>query len=230
MPDSILPDKPDSSLEVGWHALVNDSGVSVLILDAQARILFVNEAAARKMGHSAEELRGRKYQDFLPPETIAERLAYIRRVAETGLPIVLEQTMHGCRRRTALRPFPSDAAGNTRVLLVCRPSMGENVKDSTTDAEYVQAKNNDLGSLGVLTPRELEILCLIGQGMATADIARHLHRSEKTVEWHRVSIGNKLGANNRVELARIAMRSGLVDLNECRNPPATADADPSARA
>ena len=74
----------------------------------------------------------------------------------------------------------------------------------------VRAKNNDLGALASLTPRELEILYLIGQGLATADIAKQLHRSEKTVEWHRVSLGNKLGVSNRVELARIAIRCGLL--------------------
>jgi DNA-binding NarL/FixJ family response regulator len=34
----------------------------------------------------------------------------------------------------------------------------------------------------------------------------------KTIEWHRVSLGTKLGVTNRVELARIAIRAGVVGL------------------
>jgi DNA-binding NarL/FixJ family response regulator len=57
-------------------------------------------------------------------------------------------------------------------------------------------------------------LKLIGIGLSTADIARRLERSVKTVEWHRVSLGEKLGVTNRVELARIAIAAGLVSLDE----------------
>jgi PAS domain S-box-containing protein len=198
------------ALPSAWSALVEDCGVSVVIFDDAGRILFVNESAAREFGKPTTEILGRSYGDLLPKEFADERLGYFRRVATTGNPLVIDHTFGGCRRRTSLRPFPSDAAGNRRILMVCRPAM-EADQQITATCEVVRAKANDLGVLSSLTPRELEILCLIGQGMATADIARHLHRSEKTVEWHRVSLGNKLGVSNRVELARIAIRSGLIN-------------------
>jgi DNA-binding NarL/FixJ family response regulator len=50
--------------------------------------------------------------------------------------------------------------------------------------------------------------------MSTIDIAKHLGRSVKTIEWHRVSLGEKLGVVNRVELARIAIAAGMVSLDE----------------
>lgn len=192
-----------------WSALIEDSGVCVAILDETGRVLFANEATCRELDKPAGDILGRSYSELVPKEIADERLGYFRRVATTGTPMVLDHTAGGCRRRTALRPFPSDAAGNRRVLMVCRPAL-ESDNPITASCEVVRAKNNDLGVLSGLTPRELEILCLIGQGMATADIAKHLHRSEKTVEWHRVSLGNKLGVSNRVELARIAIRSGLI--------------------
>lgn len=192
-----------------WSALVEDCGVCVAILDEAGRVLFMNEATCRELDKPASEILGRSYAELVSKEIGDERLGYFRRVAVSGVPMVLEHTFGGCRRRTALRPFPSDAAGNRRVLMICRPAY-ETDNPITSSCEVVRAKNNDLGVLAALTPRELEILCLIGQGMATADIAKHLHRSEKTVEWHRVSLGNKLGVSNRVELARIAIRSGLI--------------------
>ncbi len=71
-----------------------------------------------------------------------------------------------------------------------------------------------------LTPREREILSLIAEGDSLSDIARKLHRSLKTIETHRLSLGRKLNATNRVELARIAIASGLVSIgSEPISPP-----------
>lgn len=227
-PDRIIPDRGEIDGTVGWLALVQDAGACVVLIDSQGTILFANEPSARTVGLTVDELVGRRYGDFFPPDIACERLGYFRRVAETGVAMVVEHTFAGVRRRMSLRPFPADHAGNKRLLLVCRPALAEDIKSSVGDAEYVQAKVNDLGSLQGLTPRELEILCLIGQGMATADIAKHLHRSEKTVEWHRVSLGTKLGVTNRVELAHIAIRSGMVPMDATRVR--RADAQPTAAA
>lgn len=65
-----------------------------------------------------------------------------------------------------------------------------------------------------LTPRQREVLALIGQGLSTAEIARRLYRTVKTIESHRLMLGKRLGARNRVELARIAIQAGLTDLGE----------------
>jgi len=63
-----------------------------------------------------------------------------------------------------------------------------------------------------LTKREREVLGLIGQGLSLAEIADKLYRSQKTIQTHRLSLGRKLGASNRVELARIAIKAGLAPL------------------
>lgn len=69
-----------------------------------------------------------------------------------------------------------------------------------------------LPDLDELTPREREILVLIGEGKSLMDIAQTLYRSLKTIESHRLSLGKKLGASNRVDLAKIAIAHGLVSL------------------
>lgn len=51
-----------------------------------------------------------------------------------------------------------------------------------------------------LTPRELQILALIYQGLATIDIAEQLSLSAKTVDKHRENIMRKLQVNNVVQL------------------------------
>jgi len=61
-----------------------------------------------------------------------------------------------------------------------------------------------------LTPREREVLLLIGRGMANKVIARELSLSEKTVKAHVSSILAKLGVNDRTQAALYAVREGLI--------------------
>jgi DNA-binding NarL/FixJ family response regulator len=62
-----------------------------------------------------------------------------------------------------------------------------------------------------LTPREREVLGLIGRGMANKVIARELDLSEKTVKAHVSNILAKLGVTDRTQAALYAVRAGLVD-------------------
>jgi two-component system, NarL family, response regulator LiaR len=61
-----------------------------------------------------------------------------------------------------------------------------------------------------LTPREHDVLALIGRGMPNKLIARELSLSEKTVKAHVSSILAKLGVTDRTQAALYAVREGLV--------------------
>jgi DNA-binding NarL/FixJ family response regulator len=60
-----------------------------------------------------------------------------------------------------------------------------------------------------LTRREREIVAAIVAGQANKDIARSLSISEETVKHHLTSIFNKMGVNNRLELALFAVNQRL---------------------
>jgi DNA-binding NarL/FixJ family response regulator len=62
-----------------------------------------------------------------------------------------------------------------------------------------------------LTPRELEVLRLIVEGCDNGEIGRRLHLSGSTIKHHASSILEKLGVENRIQAAVLAVRSGLVE-------------------
>ena len=63
-----------------------------------------------------------------------------------------------------------------------------------------------------LTPRELEILRLVGAGKSNKEIAAELQISERTARTHVSNILSKLGITSRTQAALWAVRQGLVDV------------------
>jgi DNA-binding NarL/FixJ family response regulator len=63
-----------------------------------------------------------------------------------------------------------------------------------------------------LTPRELQVLRLLAEGLANRDIADRLNISEHTIKFHIGSILGKLQASSRTEAVTRGLRSGLIEL------------------
>jgi DNA-binding NarL/FixJ family response regulator len=63
-----------------------------------------------------------------------------------------------------------------------------------------------------LTPRELEVLNLVGRGQSNDQIAAGLGIAPRTVKVHVQNILGKLGAANRTEAVAIAVRQRLISL------------------
>ena len=63
-----------------------------------------------------------------------------------------------------------------------------------------------------LTPRELEVLALLAEGLDNRVIGRQLGISRSTVKHHLEGIFAKLGVHGRIEAVREGMRRGLVPL------------------
>jgi DNA-binding NarL/FixJ family response regulator len=71
---------------------------------------------------------------------------------------------------------------------------------------------DDLTAIEPLTPREIEVLELVTEGLSNKAIASRLGISDQTVKFHLASILGKLGASNRTDAVRRAVRMGLVTL------------------
>lgn len=68
------------------------------------------------------------------------------------------------------------------------------------------ARQEQLG----ITPRELEILMAIAEGLSTREIAEKLFVSENTVKTHASRLFDKLNAKRRTQAVQIAKQAGLI--------------------
>lgn len=89
---------------------------------------------------------------------------------------------------------------------------GEAMIDPVVAARLVETLAAEGGRepLDRLTPREREVLVLIGRGFPNKRIAGELQLSEKTVKTHVGHVLAKLGVSDRTQAAVVAVRAGLV--------------------
>ena len=80
--------------------------------------------------------------------------------------------------------------------------------------DYVRASRGEKVATAIdkLSAREREVLQLIGEGNPSAEIARKLFISVRTVETHRQHIMEKLGIHSVAGLTKFAIKHGLCSL------------------
>ena len=89
-----------------------------------------------------------------------------------------------------------------------RPTETVVVREVLVPAEFVRDQAR-LEALGI-TPRELEILELIAQGLSNREIAERVFVSENTVKSHSSRIFDQLGARRRTEAVQIGKREKII--------------------
>lgn len=65
-----------------------------------------------------------------------------------------------------------------------------------------------------LSPREREVLLCAARGLSSKEVAGKLFISERTVQTHLASVYDKLGAHNKTEAMLLALKQGLMTLEE----------------
>jgi len=79
------------------------------------------------------------------------------------------------------------------------------------DRDGARLATGNRSRLGLLTDREREVLSYVAKGLSQREIARLAGISVKTVQHHITSVMDKLQIHDRVELARFAIREGVVE-------------------
>ena len=129
---------------------------------------------------------------------------------------ILVWSMHGeslyaerALRAGALGYVNKDQATGTIVEAIRRVRDGKVwLSEAMADRVLHRAVGGNRGAAGspvdALADRELEVFCLIGRGVKTAEIAERLHLSVKTVETYRDRIRQKLDLSDGTKLAHYA--------------------------
>ncbi len=114
---------------------------------------------------------------------------------------------------TRNEPF-SDLAAGIQGLARGERAFGPCVKNHIHHTPRGWQLNYDQGdsNLAALTPREFEVLKLVAQGHSVKDCAELLDLAPSTVDNHKARLMKKLGVHKTLDLARLAIREGLVNV------------------
>lgn len=211
-------------LLVDDHAMMRE-GLRALLVDA-ADIEVVGEAAD---GRTALELLGTLRPDVVVMDVgMAEMngIEATRRIrAEHETVKVIALSTHADKRyvqhmleagacgyvlkiaayEELLRAVRAASRGQTYLS----PEVAGSVVDRSTNAR----RAGDASAFAVLGAREREVLQLVAEGKTSAETAKQMNISIKTVETHRRNIVQKLGLHGTAELTKYAIREGLTSLD-----------------
>ena len=193
-----------------WKTLCDLYFVRITVLSTDGRVVFADDRVEARYAHPGESLVGKQMSDFVDPKLALELVKIARDVVRTETPVVVQWVAKGVGICSSVRSLPGSWQGQRLVLVASHDKVcGAQSPLVEGGLRVIRPVARDLGPLGVLTRRELQILALIADGMTSAQIADRLGRSVKTVEWHRVSIGQKLGLKSRIDLAHIGLIAGI---------------------
>lgn len=113
---------------------------------------------------------------------------------------------------------PEEQRDTAAILQQMRPRVGTQFDSACYEALVAVLTGADAASslvrrtrkAGNLSEREVEVLCLLAQGLHTPQIARTLSISKKTVEHHLTHIYNKIGVTCQTAAVVYAVQHGLV--------------------
>ncbi len=160
------------------------------------------------------EMVGRRITELEPVTFWQERVALMQRLVREERDAVVNDILSGRQVATHLRllpaqPTPYPERGRLFLIMLHPGGPITWARQAETAPVFYEPEHQDLGPLALLSPRELEVLALVGEGLTAAQIAERLSRAVDTVNTHRAALLRKLNCQNAVQLGRIAVRAGL---------------------
>lgn len=175
-----------------------------------------DSALGAVLGHSPDVLvldvrmPGSSGLDLL--RTLLEQKIRCRTVLLTAA-ITDEQVLEAVKLGTAGLVL-KESSPETLLDCVRRVHQGEQVIDRETMANafrtVIDRETATKGTTQALTPREIEIVRMVAQGLRNRVVAERLSISEGTVKVHLHNIYEKFGVDGRLELLLAAQQKGLI--------------------
>lgn len=198
---------------------------SIVGCDSSGRVLFANPVGSAGL-RSADGSTpiGKLLHELAPIEWANERHEFLNLAIKRQRPLYVLETLVGSSLCSTILPIKltdeyefngiaADKDGNHWILVMAiesaTPLTIEWMRQKYAAEDIIDAQVVDLGPLSVLSPRELEVAALMGEGLRQKQIAELLHRSVSTIDRHRERIGEKLGITDRVQLISLAREAAL---------------------
>ena len=145
-------------------------------------------------------------------------VSLVRRVKESGLPVRSLMLTSYDAQQYVLASLRAGARGF--ILKTATPEEITRAINTVAkggfylDSEVASAMGDGEFTPEQLSAREREVLILASKGFSSKEVAARLFISERTVQTHLASIYDKLGAKNKTEALLLALKYGVVTLEE----------------
>jgi len=200
-----------------------------MLVEKQPGMIVVGEAGNKTeaVAIAARELPEIIVLDLcLGEESGATFIPELLKVSEESKIIILTgvkdpEEHQSAMRQGAMGVVLKDTSADMLIKAIYRVNAGELWLDRNNTARLVTGMRRDLDdpkpmraedASAQLTPREHEIISLVGEGLKNKQIADRLSISEATVRHHLTSILRKLNVSDRLELLIYAYQNHLVSI------------------
>ena len=214
--------------------LLEKAADGVFVIDGNQRIVFWNATAQRMLGYAPAEVMGRSCYEIIRGRDDDDKAwcrgnCHVTLQARAGEGV---ETFDTCARsksgewrwiNVSILTAPEEGeAPSPLVVHLFRDATQQKQRERFTQQVLGAAQSLQTGPQGVsdqpqeenhhvnLTPRELEVLTLLAQGLSTQTIAQTLSVSSSTTRNHIQNIFQKLGVHSRAAAVAYAFESGLV--------------------
>jgi DNA-binding CsgD family transcriptional regulator len=133
----------------------------------------------------------------------ADRTALRAQLSAASITVVAEFPTLVAAQAWQARSGSPDEHSIDAIVIASESTFRAHPVDEDDDSEEMQEP---------LTPREVQVVELLAEGLSNKTIAARLGISDQTVKFHVASISGKLGAVNRTDAVRRAVRRGLITL------------------
>jgi two-component system, NarL family, response regulator LiaR len=188
--------------------------------------------SVRLVGETTSEAQAVELTRQLRPDVILLNVnmgtPLVRRLCQENSTSAVMTLMAGIDGAEARKAFRAGSSGCCRPDLslhqleqaLCQVALGHYVLDDQVfdkegmQARLVRSSATDHETSPSFTPREMDILQYLTQGLSNKEIAQALGISQPTVRNHITSMLGKLQAVDRTQMAVYALRRGLVHLQK----------------
>lgn len=194
-----LPDRERlDSLAAGLRSALANLGATVAIFDLDGRLVWANAAAARLLG----PVEGRHFSELIASADRERGRAGFQRKLE-GEAVVTDceiAVLGAAGREVTLQVSSVPLCDGGRVVGALafgaprKPGVGDDAGPATSP----------------LTPRQHEVLLLLGEGLTTREIAGRLGIAHETARNHIRAVLGELRCHSRLEAVVEARRRGLI--------------------